>query len=88
MCLAIPGKVVQIFDRQGLRMAKVEFGKITREACLECVPQAVVGSWVLVHVGMALSVIDEEEAARTFALFAELDQLGELDAEQQPGEEG
>lgn len=79
MCLAIPGKVIEIFDRQGLRMAKVQFGGIMKESCLQCVPEASVGSYVLVHVGMALSVIDEEEAARTFKLIEEMDMLGELD---------
>ena len=84
MCLAIPGKVLEIFDRDGLRMAKVEFGAIRRNTCLHLVPEAAVGSYVLVHVGVALSVIDEAEAARTFDLLREMDQLGELDAPQVP----
>ena len=79
MCLAIPGKVIEIFDRQGLRMAKVQFGGIVKESCLQCVPEAGIGSYVLVHVGMALSVIDEEEAARAYKLIEEMDMLGELD---------
>jgi hydrogenase expression/formation protein HypC len=80
MCLAIPGKVVEAFDRQGMRMAKVQFGGIVREACLEYVPEAQVGDYVLVHVGFALSRIDEEEAHRTYQLLEELDQLAELNA--------
>lgn len=84
MCLAIPGKVVEVFDRKGLRMARVQFGAIQRDACLECVPDAGVGSYVLVHVGFALSVVDEAEAARTLELFREMGQLGELDAPQEP----
>jgi hydrogenase expression/formation protein HypC len=84
MCLAIPGKVVEIFDRQGLRMARVQFGGIWRDTCLECVPDAGVGSYVLVHVGFALSVIDEEEANRTFDLLRQMGQLGELDTPQEP----
>lgn len=84
MCLAIPGKVVEIFSRDGLRMAKVQFGGILRNACVELVPQAAVGSYVLVHVGVALSVIDEVEAARTLDLLREMDQLGELQAPQDP----
>ena len=83
MCLAIPGKVVEIFDRNGLRMARVQFGGIQRDACVEYVPEAVVGSYVLVHVGLALSVVDEEEAARTYKLFEEMGQLGELEAPQE-----
>ena len=84
MCLAIPGKVLEIFDRKGLRMARVQFGGIERDTCLEHVPDAMLGSFVLVHVGFALSVIDEAEAERTFELFREMGQLGELDAPQEP----
>ena len=84
MCLAIPGKVLELFDRQGLRMAKVQFGGITRESCLEYVPEAKIGDYVLVHVGMALSIIDAEEAERTFELFRQMGQLAELDAPQAP----
>ena len=88
MCLAIPGKVIEVYDRQGLRMAKVLFGGISRETCLEHVPEAQVGSYVLVHVGFALSVIDEQEAEKTFELFRQMGQLGELDAPQPPKREG
>lgn len=84
MCLAIPGKVVEIFDRQGLRMARVQFGGIQRDACLEYVPEATPGSYVLVHVGFALSVIDEAEAERTFELFRQMGQLEELNTPQEP----
>ena len=84
MCLAIPGKVEEIYDRGGVRMARVEFGGVTRETCVEYLPAAKVGDYVLVHVGFALSVVDEAEAKRTFELLKELDQLGELDAQQPP----
>ena len=80
MCLAIPGKVVEVFDQQGMRMAKVQFGGILREACLEYVPETQVGDYVLVHVGFAISRLDEEEAQRTYQLLEELDQLTELNA--------
>ena len=79
MCLAIPGKVVERFDRAGMQMARVQFGGVTREACLEYVPDTKVGEYVLVHVGFALSRIDEEEAYRTYQALAELDQLSELE---------
>jgi hydrogenase expression/formation protein HypC len=79
MCLAIPGKVVETFDRGGMQMARVQFGGVTREACLEYVPDTQVGEYVLVHVGFALSRVDEEEARRTYQALMELDQLGELD---------
>lgn len=79
MCLAIPGKVVQTFARDGMQMARVQFGGITREACLEYVPETQVGEYVLVHVGFAISRVDEEEAQRTYQALADLDQLTELD---------
>ena len=78
MCLAIPGKVVETFDKGGMLMARVQFGGITREACLEYVPETIVGDYVLVHVGFAISKVDEEEAARTYQLLEEMDQLTEL----------
>ncbi len=80
MCLAIPGKVVESFEREGMRMARVQFGGITREACLDYVPEASVGDYVLVHVGFAISRVDEAEAQRTYQLLKEMDQLTELDA--------
>ena len=59
-------------------MAKVQFGGITREACLEYVPDTKVGEYVLVHVGFAISKVDEEEAHRTYQILEEMDQLAEL----------
>ncbi|HEY0309388.1 MAG TPA: HypC/HybG/HupF family hydrogenase formation chaperone [Acidobacteriaceae bacterium] len=80
MCLAIPGKVIETYtDGAGMRMARVQFGGVVREACLEYVPETKVGEYVLVHVGFAISTIDEEEAQRTYDALTELDQLGELD---------
>ncbi len=75
MCLAVPGKIVESYDSHGIRMSKVDFGGITREACLEYLPDAAVGDYVLVHVGFAISKVDEEEAARTFQYLAEMDEL-------------
>jgi hydrogenase expression/formation protein HypC len=80
MCLAIPGKVLSAFDQNGMRMAKVQFGGIVREACLAYVPETQIGDYVLVHVGFAISRLDEEEAQRTYQLLKEMDQLTELDA--------
>lgn len=82
MCLGIPGKIVDCFEMDGLRMAKVQFGGIVREACLECVPEAQPGDYVLVHVGFAISTMDEAEAERTYRLLEELGQL-----EQSPPED-
>jgi hydrogenase expression/formation protein HypC len=80
MCLAIPGKVIDTYDQNGLRMAKVQFGGIVREACLEYVPETQAGEYVLVHVGFAISRVDEAEAERTYQALRELDQLSELDS--------
>jgi hydrogenase expression/formation protein HypC len=80
MCLAIPGKVVETYDNGGLRMARVQFGGITREACLEYVPETATGDYVLVHVGFAISRVDEAEAHRTYQALKDLDQLTELES--------
>jgi hydrogenase expression/formation protein HypC len=80
MCLAIPGKVLEEFERGGMRLARIQFGGIVREASLDYVPAAKVGDYVLVHVGFAISTVDAEEAERTYRLLEEMDQLTELDA--------
>jgi hydrogenase expression/formation protein HypC len=80
MCLAIPGKIIDIRpDEQGVRMAKANFGGIVKQVCLEYTPDVNVGDYVLVHVGFSLSKVDEEEAARTYQLLEEMKQLGELE---------
>ncbi len=84
MCLAIPGKIIEFHELHGMRMAKVDFGGITREACVEYVPDTKLGEYVMVHVGFAISKVDEEEAQRTYQYLSEMDQLSEL----QDGEEG
>ena len=76
MCLGIPGKVLETYDDHDLFMGKVDFGGVTRSVCLAHTPEAEVGQHVIVHVGFALQVIDEEEARKTLAF---LEQLGELD---------
>jgi hydrogenase expression/formation protein HypC len=80
MCLAIPGKVIETFEQAGMLMGKVQFGGIVREACLAYVPETQVGDYVLVHVGFAISRIDEAEAERTYQALRDLDQLAELEA--------
>ena len=80
MCLAIPGKLIEIAsDSNGVRMGKANFGGIVKQVCLEYTPEVQTGDYVLVHVGFALSKVNEEEAARTYQLLEELKQLGELD---------
>ena len=80
MCLAIPGKVIEVFEAQGLRMGRADFGGTVRKVCLEHLPEAGLGDYVLVHVGFALSRVDPEEAERTYRFLEELGQLGELQA--------
>ncbi len=81
MCLAIPGKIEQIESNNygNARMARVSFGGITKEASLEMLPQAQVGDYVLVHVGVAISKVNEEEARKTFSYLQEIGELGELE---------
>ena len=81
MCLAIPGKIVEFHENHGVRMSKVDFGGITREACLEYVPDAKLGDYVLVHVGFAISKVDEEEATRTYRYLEEMGQLSEVNSD-------
>ncbi len=80
MCLAVPGKIVTIREEEnlGLRCGKVEFGAILREVRLDYTPEARVGDYVLVHVGFALTVVDEHEAQRTLEALRQLDPLEEL----------
>jgi hydrogenase expression/formation protein HypC len=80
MCLAIPGKIKSIeYQYDGLvRMAKVQFGGITKEASLEMVPAAKEGDYVLVHVGVAISIVNEEEAMLTFKYLEEIGEIDEL----------
>ena len=80
MCLAIPGKIIDLHQSNGVRMARVEFGAIRQEACLEYLPEAGVGDFVMIHVGFAISKVDEEEAARSYRYLEEMDQLAELSA--------
>lgn len=80
MCLAIPGKLVEIIaDPSGIKMGKANFGGIVKKICLEYTPEAKVDDYVLVHVGFALSIVDEEEAKRSYDLLKEMSQLDELD---------
>ena len=78
MCLAIPGKVVSIEKANGLRLARIQFGGIVRQASLDFVPEAQVGDYVMVHVGYAISRVDAAEAERTYQL---LEEMGALETE-------
>jgi hydrogenase expression/formation protein HypC len=77
MCLAIPGKVAQIEVIDGMRSGRILFGGIARQACLDFVPEAKEGDYVLVHVGFAISVVDKDEAERTYALLESMGYLSD-----------
>ena len=72
MCLGIPGKVIEVRDEGGLKMGRVDFGGARKEACLAYVPEVEPGDYVIVHVGFAISHVDEDEALRTLELLAEM----------------
>ena len=77
MCLAVPGRVESIHEVDGTRMGKVNFGGVVKEVCLAFVPDLVVGEYTIVHVGFALSRIDEGAARETLRAFAEMGLLEE-----------
>jgi hydrogenase expression/formation protein HypC len=78
MCLAIPGRVIETHREHDLLMGKVDFGGVGKRVCLEYVPDAKVGDYVLVHVGFALARVDEEEAGRIFQMLEGVSGLEEL----------
>lgn len=77
MCLAIPGQVRSIYDDQGVPMGVVDFGGVTKEVCLAYVPEIIVGEYAIVHVGFAISKVDEKSALETLRSFDELGLLEE-----------
>lgn len=83
MCLAIPGKILEIQEMGGMRSARVQFGGIVRQVSLSFVPEAGLGDYVMVHVGFAISRVDAAEAERTYQLLQE---MGELEVELQSSE--
>jgi hydrogenase expression/formation protein HypC len=85
MCLAIPGKIVGLEAHDGTRTGRVQFGGIVKQVCLDLVPEAAVDDYVLVHVGFAISVVDREEAEKTYALLESMGVLAE-DLRPEPAE--
>jgi hydrogenase expression/formation protein HypC len=75
MCLGIPGKVVELRNDGPLPMALVDFGGVRKEACLAYVPEVVLGDYVIIHVGFAISRLDEEEALRTLEMLRAIDEM-------------
>lgn len=85
MCLAVPGKIVAIEESEGLQMARVDFGGIFREACLDYVPEAKVGDYCVIHVGFAISLLSEQEALETLALLKHISSLEDEIGPAEPG---
>lgn len=85
MCLAVPGKIVDVREERGTRMATIDFDGVSKDVCLAYLPDIEVGDYAIVHVGFAISKIDEASALETLALFNE---LGILDEELGVGEPG
>ncbi len=85
MCLGVPGKITEIYDAGGLKMGKVDFGGVVREACLEYVPDVQIGDYTVIHVGFAISQLSEEEAMETLKMLNEIADVGE-ELGVQPGE--
>ena len=83
MCLAIPGKILDCTEQGGLRVGRIQFGGIVRQASLDFVPDAQVGDYVMVHVGFPISRVDAEEAERTYQLLSE---MGAVEEELPPSE--
>jgi hydrogenase expression/formation protein HypC len=82
MCLGIPGKVVETYQEHDVLMGKVDFGGVLKQICLACTPDVQLGNYVIVHVGFALQVIDEEEARQVFAFLNQMDELTVLRADE------
>ncbi len=82
MCLGVPGRIEEIYQKDGLKMARVDFGGVMREVCLDYVPEARVGEYCIIHVGFAISLLSEAEAQETLALLKDI-----ADIEQELGSE-
>ena len=85
MCLGVPGKLTEIYETNGLRMGKVDFGGTFREACIEYLPEVKVGDYLIIHVGFAISQLSEQEAAETLSLLRDISDVNaELGIEPAP----
>jgi len=85
MCLGIPGKILSIYEDHGTKMAKIDFGGVSREACIEVIPDAKSGDWTIIHAGFALNLLAEDEALETLQMLREMSELADLE-DQNPGE--
>lgn len=84
MCLGIPGRVIDIVEQNGILMGRVDFGGVVKEACLAMTPEAMVGDYVIVHAGFAISRLDEAAAEETLALLRAIEDQAAAEDEPQP----
>jgi hydrogenase expression/formation protein HypC len=77
MCLGIPGKIISIYEDHGTKMAKIDFGGVNREACIEVIPEAKPGDWTIVHAGFALNLLSEADAQETLEILQEMSDLAD-----------
>jgi hydrogenase expression/formation protein HypC len=85
MCLGIPGKIIDVFETSGTKMCKVDFGGVVQDACIETIPEAKIGDYIIVHAGFALSQLSKEEALETLAMFTEMNRLADQSEMDQKG---
>jgi len=76
MCLGIPAKVIELYESNGMKMAKIDFGGVVKEACMEYLPEIKVGDYTIIHVGFGLSILDEKEAFETMELLKQIEAVG------------
>lgn len=77
MCLGIPGKVTELYESNGMKMAKIDFGGVIKEACMEYLPEISLGDYTIIHVGFGISILNEGEAAETMEMLKQISALEE-----------
>lgn len=85
MCLGIPGKILSIYEDHGTKMAKIDFGGVSQDACIEVIPDAKPGDWTIIHAGFALNLLSEEEAQETLEILQEMAELADQEDFQNHG---
>ncbi len=76
MCLAVPGKIVRIYEENAIKMSEVDFNGVTMKVCLEATPQAKIGDYVIVHAGFAINILEESEALETLSMLEQISKIG------------
>lgn len=85
MCLGIPGQIKTIYEDHGTKMAQVDFGGVSREVCIEVIPEAKPGDWTIVHAGFALNLLSEEEAQETLDILKQMAELADQEDDEHAG---